>query len=45
MILKKQLKQSSTPYQNKVTKCKNCSLVERVKKHGVRKQAFLILVG
>jgi hypothetical protein len=43
--IKKQLKQSNTPYQNKVTECKDCSLVERVKKHGVRKQTSFILVG
>lgn len=36
--IKKQLTQSNTPYQNKVTKCKRCSLVEKVKKHGVNIQ-------
>jgi hypothetical protein len=43
--IKKQFTQSNTPYPNKVMKCKNRSLVERVKKHGVRKQASFILVG
>jgi hypothetical protein len=42
--IKKQLTQSNTPYQNKVMECKNCSLVERVKKH-VRKHVATPLWG